>query len=41
VPGAPLADEIVFILAMSTGARIHARMGGLKAADISQWDGLR
>ena len=28
VPGAPLADEIVFILAMSTGARIHARVGG-------------
>lgn len=41
VPGAPTPDEIVFILAMSTGARIHARVGGLKAADISQWDGLR
>lgn len=41
VPGAPLSDEIVFILAMSTGSRIHARVGGLKAADISQWDGLR
>ena len=41
VPGAPRADEIVFILAMSTGARIHARVGGLKAADIAQWDGLR
>jgi hypothetical protein len=41
VPGAPRADEIVFVLAMSTGARIHARVGGLKAADIAQWDGLR
>ena len=41
VPGAPLADEIVFILAMSTGARVHARVGGLKAADIAQWNGLR
>lgn len=41
VPGAPASDEIVFILAMSTGARIHARVGGLKAADISQWNGLR
>jgi hypothetical protein len=41
VPGAPAADEIVFILAMSTGARVHARVGGLKAADIAQWDGLR
>ena len=41
VPGAPSADEVVFILAMSTASRIHARVGGLKAADISQWDGLR
>ena len=41
VPGAPRADEIVFILAMSTGARVHARVGGLRAADIARWDGLR
>ena len=41
VPGAPVADEIVFILAMSTGARIHARVGGLAASAISKWDGLR
>lgn len=41
VPGAPLADEIVFILAMSTGARVHARVGGLKASEISRWDGQR
>ena len=41
VPGAPAADEIVFILAMSTGARIHARVGGLAANAISKWDGLR
>ena len=41
VPGAPLHDEIVFILAMSTGARVHARMGGLAASAISQWNGLR
>jgi hypothetical protein len=41
VPGAPHADEIVFILAMSTGARVHARVGGLKAVDISKWDGQR
>ena len=41
VPGAPLADEIVFILAMSTGPRIHARVGGLAASAISKWDGLR
>ena len=41
VPGAPSPDEIVFILVMSTGARVHARVGGLKAADIAQWNGLR
>ena len=39
--GAPLADEIVFILAMSTGPRVHARMAGLAASAISLWDGLR
>jgi Amino acid synthesis len=41
VPGAPAADEIVFILVMSSGARVHARVGGLVAADITRWDGLR
>lgn len=41
VPGAPRADEMVVILAMSTGPRIHARVGGLAANAISQWDGLR
>ncbi|MBL0421619.1 amino acid synthesis family protein [Ramlibacter sp. AW1] len=41
VPGSPAADEVVFILAMSTGPRVHARVGGLKAQDIKQWDGLR
>ena len=41
VPGAPRADEMVVILAMSTGARVHARVGGLAADAISQWTGLR
>ena len=41
VPGAPASDELVFILVMSTGTRIHSRVGGLKASDISKWDGLR
>ena len=41
VPGAPRADEVVYILAMSTGERVHARVGGLKAAEIAKWDGLR
>lgn len=41
VPGAPLPDEVVYVLAMATGQRVHARVGGLKAADIAKWDGLR
>ncbi len=41
VPGAPRPDELVVILAMSTGARVHARVGGLVAADIAKWDGQR
>jgi hypothetical protein len=41
VPGAPLSDEIVYILVMSTGARVHARVAGLAASAIARWDGLR
>ena len=41
VPGAPAGDEIVFFLAMSTGARIHERVGGLRADQIKGEDGLR
>jgi hypothetical protein len=41
VPDAPRAGEIVFVLAMSVGPRVHARMGGLAAADIAGHDGLR
>ena len=41
VPGGPLADEVVYLLAMSCGPRVHARVGGLKANEISKWDGLR
>ncbi len=41
VPGAPAANEIVYILAMTTGYRVHDRAGGLRAEDISQWNGLR
>jgi hypothetical protein len=41
VPGHPRADEIVVILVMSTGQRVHARVGGLKAEDIAVWDGQR
>ncbi len=41
VPGAPSADEIVFVLVMTKGGRIHARLGGLEAAQIKGEDGLR
>jgi hypothetical protein len=41
VPGAPKADELVVILAMTTGARVHERVGGLRADQIKGEDGLR
>jgi Amino acid synthesis len=41
VPGAPAADELAFILAMSTGARVHERLGGLRVEQIQRWDGQR
>jgi hypothetical protein len=41
VPGAPKADELVFVLVMATGARVHARVGGLEASAIKGLDGLR
>ncbi len=41
VPGAPQSDEVAYVLAMSTGYRVHDRVGGLRAEDISKWDGLR
>lgn len=41
VPGSPRPNEMVVILAMSCGARVHARVGGLAADAIAQWDGQR
>lgn len=41
VPGAPKSDELVLILAMSCGARVHARVGGLAVDAIAKWDGQR
>jgi hypothetical protein len=41
VPGAPHADELIVILAMSNGARIQARVGGLTHGEIKGEDGLR
>jgi hypothetical protein len=37
----PRANEIALALVMTTGARIHARVGGLKADEIKGEDGLR
>ncbi len=41
IPDAPKPDELIVILAMSDGERVHARAGGLKAAEIEGKDGLR
>lgn len=41
VPGAPAADELVYILAMTGGPRVHERVGGLRASEIKGQDGLR
>src|SRR5271165_115279 len=41
VSDAPRADEILLALVMATGARVHARVGGLRASEIKGEDGLR
>ncbi len=41
ITDAPRADELLFALVMTTGPRIHARVGGLKASEIKGKDGLR
>jgi hypothetical protein len=41
VADGPRPDEILFVLVMTCGTRIHNRMGGLAVADIKAWDGLR
>ncbi|MBL8379906.1 MAG: amino acid synthesis family protein [Burkholderiales bacterium] len=41
VPDAPRPDEIVFVLGMGAGPRVHERMGGLTVAQISKFDGQR
>ena len=41
VPDGPRAGEIVFVLAMAKGPRIHSRMGGLEVWDVTGKDGLR
>lgn len=41
VADAPRADEILLALVMTTGPRVHARVGGLQASEIKGEDGLR
>jgi hypothetical protein len=41
VADAPKSDEILLALVMTTGPRVHARVGGLRAEDIKGEDGLR
>jgi hypothetical protein len=41
IADAPRENEMVVALVMTTGPRIHARAGGLKASDIKGEDGLR
>ena len=41
IADAPRANEILLALVMTTGPRIHARVGGLQASEIKGEDGLR
>jgi hypothetical protein len=41
MPDGPRADEILFVLAMARGGRIHSRMGGLEVHQVKGEDGLR
>lgn len=41
VTDAPRAREMVVALVMTTGPRVHARVGGLDVSDIKAGDGLR
>ncbi len=41
VADAPRPGEIVYLLGMTTGGRIHSRVGGLAAKDIKGEDGQR
>ena len=41
IPDAPRADEIVVAVALTTGGRPHARVGGLQKDEVVGKDGLR
>ena len=41
IADAPRSGEMLLALVMTTGPRVHARIGGLKASEIKGEDGLR
>jgi len=41
LPDGPREGEIVFVLAMAKGGRVHSRMGGLEVSQVRGEDGLR
>jgi hypothetical protein len=41
VSDSPRPNELLFALAMSTGPRVHERLGGLRVEQISVGDGQR
>ncbi|WP_274626290.1 amino acid synthesis family protein [Arvimicrobium flavum] len=41
ISDAPRADELMLVLAMTCGPRVHARAGGLAVSEIKGEDGLR
>lgn len=41
LPDGPREDEILLVLAMSKGGRVHSRMGGLEVHQVKGEDGLR
>ena len=41
VADAPRPDEMMLVIAMTTGPRPHARVGGLRADEIAKFDGQR
>jgi len=41
VPDGPRPGEMMLVLAMTTGPRPHARVGGLRVDQIEKFDGQR
>ena len=41
VPDGPRPDEIMFVIAMGAGPRVHERVGGMRVSEIAKFDGQR